>query len=365
MPDVSLVINGTEFVGWESVSVTRALSAVSGSFSLELTDRWEQGSDPVPVFPEQSCQLLLDGEPVITGFVDDVEPSFSSGSRSMRVSGRDRTKDLVDCSVMHSPGELRGQDLAGIARALCKPFSIEVVTIGSVGRAFDVFKFEPGETAFEALDRACRQRGVLARSDARGRLVLGEVGQGRADALIEGRNLLSGSAPRDGRERFSKYVVVGQCQGSDTVSGVAACGVRAEATDAAVSRYRPLQIIAETQATPDSARERAGWEANVRAAKSSTVNAVVQGWRMEDGRLWTVGDLARVESPSLWVDRDLVITSVRFSLGASGTTTVLELCRQDAFARKPGADKTVASALDLTMDLSKAVTSVSKLGWGR
>lgn len=368
MADVRLVIDGREYSGWKEMSVTRALSALSGKFSLTLTDKWMPSMQSIPVYPGQGCQVLLDGIPVITGSVDDVVPGLDKGSRSLRVTGRDKTQDLVDCSVIHSPNELLGKSVGQIARTLCKPFGIDVVEQGSMGRAFDSFKFQPGEKCKDALERAARQRAILPRSDTRGRVVLGSIAQTRADALIEGENILKASAPRSWRNRYSEYTVVGQQQGSDSVSGLAANAVRAVARDKAVSRHRPLLITAETQATQESARERAGWEANVRAAKSATVSVTVQGWLMSDGRLWTVGDVCRVQSASLWLGGgvDLVITSVTFSLGEAGSLTTLELCRADAFSSQPGVDKDVSSLPDLTEYMKKAnEPDESGMGWGR
>ncbi|MBI9079198.1 MAG: phage tail protein [Pseudodesulfovibrio sp.] len=366
MPDVKLIIGGLEYSGWKEVSVSRSMDAMAGKFDLSLSDRWQTGAQAIPLYPEQECQLLLDGQPVITGFIDAVMPSFDAGQHGIRVTGRDRTADLVDCSAIHSPGELLGQDLAQIIRVLCKPFGLDLFASIDVGKAFKTFKLQPGETNFEAIDRACRQRGVLPSSDVRGRVILASIGSDRADALIQGENILKASANHSTYDRFSEYIVTGQQQGTNDTFGLAASAVRATAKDEGVLRHRPLQIMAETQATPESARERAGWEANVRAAKSSEVSITVQGWRMSDGRLWQVNAMSRVQSDFLRVDQDLIIKSVNFSLGSGGTLTSLTLCRKDAFVRKPEAKKDVSALPDLLEPIRKAADAAcTDGGYGR
>ena len=76
MPDVRLRVNGHKYAGWKSARITRGIEAVSGSFELSVTDRWSSKREPWPIREEDECVLLLDGKPVITGYVDSRRPSF-------------------------------------------------------------------------------------------------------------------------------------------------------------------------------------------------------------------------------------------------------------------------------------------------
>jgi len=72
----------------------------------------------------------------------------------------------------------------------------------------------------------------------------------------------------------------GLCRTRPEVPGRRGCQrVRGEASDPGTRRYRPLQIIAEQFVDDASARDRAIWEANVRAGRSRRVTVVVRGWR--------------------------------------------------------------------------------------
>lgn len=334
--EVSLRVGGTVWSGWKSVTVTRALDAISGSFSLALADRWQEGSVTWPLAPGLAVSVALEGETVISGYIDETSPSFDKSSHGIGVSGRDAACDLVDCSAVHTPGEWSNIGLDRLARILAAPFGLAVRRETSVGRAIPTFKLQTGETAFEALERACRMRGVLALSDGKGAIVLAAIGQERATALEQGVNVLSASAKASLKDRFSQYIVNGQQQGSDDLSGVLAAAVRGSASDPAVPRYRPMVVTAEGQASKGSAVRRAHWEASVRAARGASLEVTVQGWRQsENGPLWPLNALVPVRIPYLLTEQDLLISGVEYAISDSGALTRLTLTRPDAFQPEP------------------------------
>lgn len=353
MRDVSLRVGGRIWTGWTSMTVTRALDALCGSFELTLFDRWDGSAETWPLAPGLAVSLSLDGETVLSGYIDETKPSYSKDRHEISVSGRDAACDLVDCSAVHSPGEWSGVGLARLAQILAQPFGLRVRCEAATGAPFAVFKLQQGETAWEALERACRLRGVLAVSDGLGGIVLTSIGSATAAALEQGVNVLEASATASLKDRFSRYIVNGQQQGGDLLSGAAAAAVRAEASDPSVPRYRPMVVTAEGQASASTAAQRARWEATVRAARATTLDVTVQGWRQyEGGPLWTVNALAPVRIPYLLTDRELLISRAEFSISEAGTLTRLSLTRPDAFQPEPGKDK-----LEKSNDLLGEVTS--------
>ena len=133
---ITLTVNGINYDGWKANSVTKPLESLSGIFDLGLTERWPGQQMPRAINPGDSCALKVDGELLITGFVDDVEPSFDAESHTLTVRGRDKAGYLVDCSAINSPGQWSGQTLDQIATALCSPFGIRVLTETDVGDPF-------------------------------------------------------------------------------------------------------------------------------------------------------------------------------------------------------------------------------------
>ena len=336
MTDVDVTIGGERFAGWTRAAVRRSLEQVSGTFRAGLADPGIASLRAL--WAGAPCQVSLDGETVIDGHVDRVRNAYDESSHELEIAGRDRTGDLVDCSAPSRPGEWHGVPLDAIATAIASPFGISVSAPDGVGAPIRRHRIEEGETCFEAIDRACRLRALLAMSDARGGLVLGRPERGEAAVrLVRGENILRAAAEVSLVERYSTYRVLGQQAGGDFIRPEAAAHVRATASDPGVGRDRPLTIIAEQALDDVEAAERAMWEADVRRARSERVTVMVQGWRERggSGALWAPGTLVHVVDDWLGIDRSLLVAAVEQALDEEGTRTTLTLLPARAFAAEP------------------------------
>ncbi|MCL2430288.1 MAG: hypothetical protein FWD12_13745, partial [Alphaproteobacteria bacterium] len=103
------------------------------------------------------------------------------------------------------------------------------------------------------------------------------------------------------------------------------------AHDDAITRYRPLVIIAEAQADDDNAAKRADWELRRRLAKSTKATIAVNGWHQQNGELWRPNLMVYTEVPYFGLERELIIGQVTFEMGDQGEMTRLELTLPDAF----------------------------------
>jgi len=347
MSDVVLLVNGQKYTGWTSIEIEQNLQAVSSRFSLNVSDTQgitgaRESGAPLSIYPGDACAIELDQVRVMTGYVDQVIPSFSANQHELRLSGRDKTADLVDCSVFNAPGEFNQLKLDRIVRILCEPFGIGVRVdadaVGHIGAALSVFSIQPGESVWEAIERAARLRGVLMVSDTQGNVLITRAAKNtRAHtALIQGENILSASATFNHNTRFSVYSVQATSPWSDDLPAAFANAIEGLAYDENIKRFRPKVIKAETASSNAQAQRRAQWEAAVRAARSGSVQITTLGWTQGDGSLWKINTLVAVKSPWLSIDGDLLITAVRFSKDeSSGTHSQLTLMRADAFEAKP------------------------------
>lgn len=359
--EVSLYISDKKFSGWKSVSISRSLEAASGAFNLDVVDYNPEIQKEYKIRAGEECRVLIGNDTVITGYIDSAKASISSDSFGVSISGRDRTADLVDCSVSGKP-EYRNKSLISIAREFCKPFNIPVLSEDGqdaelsvrinpkaarsiaqkarrrkkqsgvfAGENIKTFRSQPGETVLETLERVAKEKGVLITSTPNGELLFTRSGKNSSGATIrEGENLLGGDSEENHKDRFSDYIVNGQQPGVEGV-GNRWSAFKSQTKDQAVKRYRPLIILAENAMGHSGAKRRATWEASVRAAKSFSTNLEVTEWRDDNGNLWEVNTLVKVESPSLRLDRELLITDVTFNLSDSGRTTSLQLKRPDAY----------------------------------
>lgn len=337
----TLTVDGVNFEGWTDCQVTLSMEAASGAFSLGVTERWPGQQAARPIRPGAKCVLVVGGDTLISGYVNDVSISYDAYSHSISVTGRDAAGDMVDCSA--NSGSWSGLTLERIVAAIAAPFGGKVAVQTDVGAPFKQFKIQEGETAWSAIERACRMRGVLCMSDGAGNVVLARASTGSVMGVIRGGEkgmILQGSAEYSDRDRFSEYRVKGQSAGADGAGAETSAHGSASATDAGVKRYRPKVIVAEDQGDSGSLRARVEWEAKVARGRSRKANLTVFGWRDADGRLWRPNRLVRVACDWLRLEDDMMVATVRLNQSANdGTTADLDLVHPDTFAAEPASDR--------------------------
>jgi prophage tail gpP-like protein len=335
MPDVVLSVGGKRYAGWKEVEIRRGIEQVAGTFELSVTDRWSGTEQAWPIKHGDPCTVTADGQVLITGYVDDVLPFFDAGQHGVTVVGRDKTGDLVDCSAIVKSGEWRGRTLFQIAKEIAAPFGIQVIDQAQASVPFKSAALQEGETAWEALERAARMRGVLLISDAQGALVITRAGTQRiSTALVQGENILAARGTFSLRDRYSEYICKGQDVGFDTSTPEQNAQVKAQAQDRNVRRYRPLIIVAEDIANARGLKDRALWEAAVRMGRSSRPQITVQGWQHAAG-LWLPNRLVPVDCPYLYLAGDMLTVAVTYRINDNGTVAAIELCRPEAFKLLP------------------------------
>ena len=337
MTGLTLTIDGVRHDGWTSARVTRALDTISGGFALTVSERSPGDEAPRPVPPGAACTIDLDGETVITGYVDAVSVGYSSTRHEIGIRGRDRTGDLVDCSAA-LPGEWENERLEGVVAALAKPFGIPVRAIADTGDPFRKFAVEVGETVFEAIDRGCRLRAILPLADGKGGIELGQAVRSAAEVrLVRGENILGGRGIADWTGRFRDYEVLGQQPGGVQWGGQdETLHVGAKARDPAVARYRPLTIVAEQAIGPAEAPDRAAWEAAVRRGRARRIDYEVAGWRERDGgALWAPGRTVHVVDDWMGLDGEMLVVGVSQSISDAGTVTGLTVQPIDSYRLAP------------------------------
>jgi prophage tail gpP-like protein len=70
---------------------------------------------------------------VLTGTIDNYLPEVEVNRHAVRVTGRNKTEDIVDCTPDIAGGQFAGYKLDAIARAIAGLFKIDVVVQTDVG----------------------------------------------------------------------------------------------------------------------------------------------------------------------------------------------------------------------------------------
>ncbi len=347
MPELLLRIDDYDVIGWQSVEVQRSLDQIADSFAVALTSPLSSRPPPTPIRQGSEVVVLYDKERVLVGYIDEVNESSNASSFSLSITGRSRSKDLVDCSALHK-GAWRNMSLVDIASEIAEPFGLKVSTDLVDLPTEKLFRLQDSETAFGAIDRLVRLHALRVVSDPNGDLLLTRTGLLRfPEVVIErGVNVVEGGIRRSETERFSEYIFKASLAADDDNYGEGNAASFAVA-DAGVLRYRPLIVHREgiPRSGPKGSKQKhdlelaAQWERNTRAGKSETLSyrvilpgAVARSWEMpRDRGLWTPNTIVGVRDASHDIDGQFLVTSVTFRRSAAGTETLLELTHPEAY----------------------------------
>jgi prophage tail gpP-like protein len=338
---VKLLINGTEYTGWTSVSVRRSIETLSGSFEIVSIDPSDDRA--LLIKPNQSCAIYLDSDLILTGFIDGFAPMISEQSRSITLNGRCRTADLIDCSAVYKSGTWSGNvSLLKLCKDLCYPFGIKVFADASdLGSDLKNFSLNTGESVFEAIQRACQNRAVLPVSDTSGNLRLTVAGNDRAESALQtGVNIKSASGQWNYENRFSLYQIKGQTSNDSGGWGESQISISGRAEDKTFPRYRPKIFAADGILTNADAQKKVAWEMQVRAGQSNSVSVTIAGWRQKSGKLWRENQQVYTLIPELRVDTDLLISELVYTQSNKGTDTSMILNPISIYAKEPKNIKT-------------------------
>lgn len=337
--EVTVSVGGKAFDGWEQVSIQKNLESITNGFSIDLFDRFESLREKWPFQPGTEIKVSIDRQRIITGRVEKVNVSYTEERRGYTISGRSKPGDLVD-SMHVGDAEFKNIKLEKLAEELVKPFGLKVF-LSVETQTIDKFAVKPGETIFEALDRAARLQGFFFISTRNGNIRLTRAARERAESTLEqGVNILSATADYDDSMRHDQYIVKGQTSGIDDFFGDNVTNPEGTAKDLGIKRHRPFIMIAEGSADSARAKTRAEWEASSRLAKAIRVTATVQGWTQSGGTIWGINQVISFKSTFLGLNRDLLIVGVEHQDGAQeGKITTLTLTDPQAYNPEPEKNK--------------------------
>lgn len=335
-PAISLQIDGVEHIGWKAIDVRIGLEQMAGAFDLRCADRWAIEGKPLPMLPGLSCTVQIAGQTIITGWIDEVSPSYSDGEHTIAIRGRDTTGDLVD-GVAETDGRgWLGRSLRQIATALAAPHGISVSidpeAEKDAAQAFTRVHLQPCETAFNALSRLACIRGLLLVADGLGGLHITRAGTIHANTpLVLGQNIKSADAVISHVGRFNIYRVIAQGPESDTYFGPGAQQISAFQVDPAIRKGRVTEIDAMGIANIADAQRLADWARSTRAAAGERATYRVRGWL--DGSVpWRANTLVSVQDAYTRFNGTYLISSVRFTIDERGELTELTVTPPEAFA---------------------------------
>lgn len=354
VPSLTLVVDGTAWSGWLSAEVTRSIEEAASAFALGLTDQRDpdgnvRASARIVVRPGALCELRVDGETLITGYVDEAAVTGDAGSYTVAVNGRSKPADLID-SDMAETQRWVSQSALRVATDIAALHGLDVVVdaqassraAATVGRVLA----RTGDGCLEVLERVVRTARLLLTDTPQGAVRLTTIGTDRAAVPLEvGGNVLRFSARASAQDLFARYLLRSHMAVPDADDVDAWGTLAADFSDPIGARTRTKVISPERGLRRVDCAARAEWEASTRAGRAVGVECDVLGWRErgDTGDIWTPGRLVTFRDPHLaGLEAELVIADVKFTLDASGARTSLRLVPPAAYEPVPATTRSNA-----------------------
>lgn len=336
--DVSITVGGQVLSGWTDVRITRGVERLPSDFELSMTEVTPGTVNAVVAKAGDPFQLMIGNDVVITGYIDKLVPGFSARSHWIRVCGRSKCADLLDCAAEWPGGQISGSSALVIAQKLAGVYGISVATSIADLPVIPQFNLMLGESAFEIIERISRYSAALVYDLPDGSLFLSRLGTTQAaSGCVEGQNVENAWVEYSADGIYSEYLAL--LQSLDTFSDLGDGGnLLYTAKDPNCARHRRLVLIAEAAGGGvEVVKQRALWEAARRSGRSRVVRVQVDSWRDSAGALWTPNTLVPVELPTLKLaSTNLLLGEVTFQLDdRGGHTAELLLMAPDAFTPQP------------------------------
>lgn len=317
-----LLARGRRYGGVVSMRVSRGLDRMCTDAEITLAEQWSGSGGAWQLVPFTPVTIMVGSDPIMTGYIDGVEPVMSPREHRVVIRARSKTEDLVDCMLDISSGQFQGYTLEQISRAVTKPFGIGVIVETNASMIVADATIQRAETVYQFLERLARMSAVLLTDNAQGNLVLTRTGSTKAaGALAYGKNIEAARGQLNVSKRFSNYIVKGQSGIKQT--GSVQTMQRAVAIDPGVPRFRPHVSIAESQLSQAGMQQRANWERNYAFGRATLADIDVKGWRQPDGALWVINQMVSVYCPPLQLNADMLIAAVSYQVADHGGT----ICR--------------------------------------
>lgn len=313
---ISININGTSYSDWDSSQVLSSVASLSDMFVVSGRNRFGKfeikAGDPVKVYVADELQ--------ITGYIDEVVVNLDD---TITISGRDKTRDLVDCQL---PGQTTFNQLSvvDIIAAIADQYGVSLTVQGGLTTpTVESFVVAKDETGASAIQRLAVDYALVVNSDRDGNLHL-QDGSELDDTGItfeEGNSISKAYVIASDKQRYSDYEVIGQRYALTQVSG----SVMGTSTNTRVFR----KII---DGEADSAT------CNLSASRMSCYSegqAVRMVMEPVGLYLLNAGTTVSIAAPTLGVSGKMVVEQALTKIDSTDTKTVFTLVSPEAYGGEP------------------------------
>lgn len=354
---LAIEVDGTKYSGFINAEANVRLDALTNTFRFQASSDNEK---PMPFGVGQSCRVKSGNDLILTGNIELINVDGDSTSHNIDIAGRDKTGDLLD-STIGSLSDIRAPiSLKAIIEKTITHIGadIDVVDLENPAiftKAEDVTAPEPGQLAWDYIEKYARKRQVLLTSNGLGQVVITKSSGIEVDAIVKHKlrsddnTVLRYAVSYDDTGRFNKYEMLAQSNPlslifAGNISNEAIVNQNSQIFDDLIREGRQLALVAETASSSADLKKRAQWDANIRKARGKVYSATVRGHRNQTGNLWAVNELVKVEDDFAGIDSRMLVNSIKFSSNKeSADTSLLSFVEKNAYTlslEEPVIDKT-------------------------
>lgn len=349
---IVVMVGSAGFGGWTKVSVDLEFGKASNVAKVTFTER---PSNPFPARLNDPAVVLVNGTPVVTGHVDDIDGSHDWSGHEINVTIRDKTQDLIESTIGPKQEHKPPISLNDVCTKCIGLMGLGIGVIDKVGPP----PFRPYELVGGAIDTFghdflrnwANKRQVVLGTDGKGNLTidrnLGRRGGGYLFKAFEdspANNVLRANYRNSSKGRANKHSAAGQKSQADRNWEKQAKSIAegqanpmsknlGEAYDTGMRPERKIYYRGRQGIEGSTPKEAAAWKANLARADGVSYDATVQGFT-SNGWLWQPGYIIPVFDAHFLIGDDMFIKGVTFEKDwDGGSTTTIKCTVKDAYTK--------------------------------
>lgn len=382
---ITLQIGDRNYTDFKAFNLYKDIESLSGRFSVNVIPPYSMNEFVVNIRDPNSPVIIdIDGEPIVTGYIDNINISYSTTSHEITLIGRDKTADFIDSTLeakTFNPPigfiqlltrllQIVGYEVLPTPKNIAFGLPLtngkqQICIINQVGdiepfSTSEGIQLRHSESAYGLIRKMAEKRQLILSSDGYGNIIIRRIGDSRSLTVLQNlkqegqtpNNIKNGEVKIDFTERFNQYTIKSMLNPSnngapfgDDSSDVSNVGVPQSgvAFDPEVRPTRKFTNIGSSAMTSKDCKNRAIWQANIAQTKGFYYCCEVFGFRQnlnEIGSrgyganpLWKPNQLVYVKDEFSQIDNDMLIKSVTYNQDLSnGSSTKLEMVNKNSYS---------------------------------
>lgn len=335
---VTLKVGDYIFNGWDEIKIRKSMNEMACSFAL-VTDDFSYGDfSKWKMKLGDIARVYIHNKLVCTGYLDKIPIYYGNDDHYIQFVGRGKTSDLIDCTYEGTYNEWKNYPCLRIIKDLCSPFNIDVAVQSGlediVNQEIANFKANEGEFVYSLINDLCIDLGILPLDMGDGKLTLAQTSNEKlTDPIQRNVNVSSGLLVQDNTDRYSSYTCKGYGNGTDQKSLADFIHPSGNVVDEAITRTRPFTIFADRPTDKGKCKNRAIYEARIRAGASRALLYEVMEFVQMNKEPWNINRLVNVRDGAFDISDTMLVSEVEWVMSPDiGQVTYMIVVDKDTYS---------------------------------